>query len=140
LEYLLRPPTELQVMWEELLYTSTMKIREILEMQVVDENGKANPKIMDLQLKTFMYLSDRRRGHVLGQARIEGIAAKSQMQVNVAIAQTQAGVQAQATAESSQSLEDIEREIQALEQKQLVEPEFRDITAQVIDEKEKQEI
>lgn len=148
LEYLLRPPPELQVAWEEMTYKATQEVNKILEYPVEDANGKPNVKLMELKLKAFQYLADRRRGHVLGNARLETIAHKSQMQVQMVVNQLQQkaehGEPLEATAvdpTSNMSLAETEAEIQRLQTKLLnTPPKTADLFSQVIDVEAKEKV
>lgn len=69
--YLITPPTHYTVRLEEAVEYGFERLREILDLPLVDEKGKAIPKHADLILKTTLALDMRKNGAIAQKLQIE---------------------------------------------------------------------
>jgi hypothetical protein len=74
LAWILCPPTSYLVAMEEALYFGVERLREILELPLYDEKGRANPAVGNLVLKTVALLDLRVKGAVTQKHEHKSVA------------------------------------------------------------------
>jgi hypothetical protein len=105
LAYILQPPTNYNIAMEEALHLGVDRLREILDLPIIDENGKPNPKVADVILKTVQMLDMRVKGAII--QRIE------QKNLNVSVDAKKMNNQI----DEAQSVDEIDRKLRELEEK-----------------------
>lgn len=106
LGWMLIPPTDYAVLIEEALTFGIQRLREIMELPLVDENGKVNVKLCDTIIRATAMLDMRIRGAYIQKSEVR--------QLNFNMNADAKGI---GQALEASNMEEIERRIKYLESK-----------------------